>query len=111
MKVPCKGAPPIFSIFSGPKNSEKSIFLAAVAFVEMFASHVPKRMQIMGSGDGLEGRFQTVFLAFSTNFQLFFFINCGCHMSISGPRPSQKLSPRLNVLTISGHEFPQASGA
>ena len=29
-------------------------------------------------------------------------------MSISGPRPSQKLSPRLNVLTISGYEFPQA---
>ena len=45
------------------------------------------------------------------HFHQFFFINGGCLMSISGPRPSQKLSPRLNVLTISGDEFPQASGA
>ena len=85
--------------------------MAPMAILELFASHVPRRMQILSSGDGLEGHFQIVFLCFETNFQHFFFINWECHLSISRPRPSQKLSPRLNVLTISGDEFPQASGA
>ena len=48
---------------------------------------------------------------FLTKFYEFFFMNWGCHMSISGSRPSQKLSPRLNVLTICGDDFPEASGA
>ena len=68
MKVPSTGAPPIFSKFLGLKNYEKSIFLVPVAIVEMFASHVPRRMQILSIGDGLEGHFQSVFLNFSTNF-------------------------------------------
>ena len=58
MKVPSTGAPPNFSKFSGPKNYEKSIFLVPMTIVEMFASHVPRRMQILSSGDGLEGHFK-----------------------------------------------------
>ena len=111
MQVHSTGAPPYFSRFPDPKNLENRIFLASVGIVEMFVSHVPRRIQLLSAGDGLEGQFQTVFLNFSTNFQQFFFINWEFHMSISGPRPSQKLSPRLNVLTISGDEFPQASEA
>ena len=88
MKVPSTAGAPIFSRFSGPKNSEKSISVVPVAIVEMLASHVPRRMQILSIGDGLEGHFQTVFLNFSTNFQQFVFINSGCHLSISSPRPS-----------------------
>ena len=99
-----------FIKFLGLKNWLKMIFLAAMAIVELFASHVPRRMLILSAGDGLEGSFQTVFLNFSTNFKQFFFINWECHMSISGLRPSQKLSPRLNVLTSSRDEFPQAFG-
>ena len=68
MKVPCKREPPIFSIFSGPKNSEKSMFLVPVTIVEMFVSHVPRRMQILSSGDGVESHFRNVFLNFSTKF-------------------------------------------
>ena len=111
MKVPSEGAPPNFSKFSGPKNCEKSIFMAAVTIVELFASHVPQCMQIMSSGDGLEGHFQTVFLKFSTNFQHFFFINWECHLSISGPRPSQKLSSRLFVLRICREQLRNPPGA
>ena len=40
---------------------EKSIVLVPVTIVEMFASHVPRRMQILRSGDGLEGHFRTIF--------------------------------------------------
>ena len=61
------GAPPIFKDF-GPQKVLKIICLAAVAIVELFASHVPQRMQILSFGDGLEGHFQTVFLNFSTKF-------------------------------------------
>ena len=66
MKVVCKGTPPKFSKFSDPENLEKSILLAPVTIVELFASHVPRRMQILSSGDGLEDHFQTVCLNFST---------------------------------------------
>ena len=69
MKVPSRGAPPNFSKFSGPKNPEKILFWAPVTIVELFASHVPRRMQILSSGDGLEGHFQTVFLYCLTIFQ------------------------------------------
>ena len=61
MKVPSTGAPAIFSTFSGPKNNEKSILLVPVAIVEMFASLVPRCMQILSSGDGLETDSQVVF--------------------------------------------------
>ena len=101
----------IFYQFLVSKNYGKTIFLVPVAIVEMFTSHVPRRMQILSIGDGLEGHFQTVFQNFLTNFKIFLFINWGCHLSISGFRPSQKLSPRLDVLTISGDEFPQVYGA
>ena len=37
-----------------------------MTIVESFASHVPRRMQILSSGDGLEGRFQAVFQIFLT---------------------------------------------
>ena len=110
MKVPSTGAHPNFSKFSSPKNYEKSIFLVPVTIVELFASHVPRRLQILSSGDGLESHFQAVFLNLSTSFQEFFFIIWGCQLSISGSRPSQKPSWLANVLTISGDEFPQASG-
>ena len=72
-----------------------------MTIVELFASHVPRRMQILGTGDGLEGHFQAVFLNCSTNVKQFFFINWRCHMPISGPRPSQKLSLQLSVLRSS----------
>ena len=68
MQVHSTGAPPYFSRFSGPKNPENCIFLAPVGIVEMFVSHVRRRIQLLSSGDGLEGQFQTVFLNFSTNF-------------------------------------------
>ena len=67
MKVHSTGAPAIFSKFSGPRNSEKSILLVPVAIVEMFASLVPRCMQILSSGDGLEGHFQAVSQNFLTN--------------------------------------------
>ena len=111
MKIPLEGAPPNFFKFSGPKNLEKSILLAPVAIVELFASHVPRRMQILSSGDGLEGHFQAVFQKFSTNFQQFFFINWLCHLSVSGPRPSQKLSLRLFVLRICREQLRNPPGA
>ena len=57
-------APPKLSKFSGSKNEGKSTFLAPVTIVELFASHVPRRMQILSSGDGLEGHFQSVFANF-----------------------------------------------
>ena len=57
MKVHSTGAPPYFSRFSGPKNAEERIFLAPMTIVEIFAKHVPRRMQLLSSGDGLEGRF------------------------------------------------------
>ena len=67
MEVDSTGAPPYFSRFSDPKNRQNRIFLAPVGIVEMFVSHVPRRIQLLSSGDGLEGQFQTVFLNFSTN--------------------------------------------
>ena len=87
------------------------IFLAAMAIVELFASHVPRRMQILSSGDGLEGHFQAILLNFSTFVQQFCFINWECHLSISGPRRSQKLSLRLFVLRICEEQFPHPPGA
>ena len=67
MKVHLEGAPPIFPKFPGPKNLSKSIFFGSIAIVKMFARHIPRCMQILNSGDGLEGHFQKVFLNFSTN--------------------------------------------
>ena len=64
-----RGAPPNVSRTLAPKNSEKYIFLAPVTIVEMFASHVPRRIQILGTGGGLGGYYQNVFLSFSTNVQ------------------------------------------
>ena len=68
MKVPCKGAPQDFSESSGPKNSGNSIFLAPMCIVELFASHVPRRMQIPSFGDDVEGHCQTNFLKFFKKF-------------------------------------------
>ena len=68
MKVHLEGAPPNFSKFPGPKHLEISIFFAPVAIVKMFASHVPRRIQILGTGDGLEGHFQPTFQILSTIF-------------------------------------------
>ena len=36
-----------------------------MAIVELFASHVPQRLQILSSGDGLEGSFSKRFCKFS----------------------------------------------
>ena len=85
--------------------------MAAVTIAELFASHVPRRMQIMSSGDNLEGHFQAVFPHFPTNFQHFLFMNWECHLSISGPRPSQKLSSRLFVLRICREQLRNPPGA
>ena len=61
MKVPSEGAPQIFCRFSCPKSYEKFILLVTVAIVEMFASLVPRHMQIVSIGDGLEDHFQAFF--------------------------------------------------
>ena len=86
MKAPLEGAPPNFLDFSGQKNYEESIFLATVTIVESFASHVPRRMQIMSSADGLQGHFQPVFLNFPTNFQHFFLPKLGVPSVDLGPQ-------------------------
>ena len=44
------------------------MFLTALTIVELFASHVPQRMQIMSAGDGWDGHFQAIFLMFSMIF-------------------------------------------
>ena len=44
------------------------MFLTALTIVELFASHVPQRMQIMSAGDGRDGHFQAIFPMFSTMF-------------------------------------------
>ena len=62
-------------------------------------------------GDALEMAWKVIFKPLFKFFQQFFFINSGRPLSISGSRPSQRPSWRANVLTISGDEFPQASGA
>ena len=60
--------------------------MAAVTIAELFASHVPRRMQIMSSGDGLEGNFQSVFPNFPTNFQHFFLHKLGVPSVDLGPQ-------------------------
>ena len=62
-------------------------------------------------GEALEMAWKVIFKPLFNFFQQFFFINLGRPLSISGSRPSQRPSSRANVLTISGDEFPQASGA
>ena len=42
--------------------------MAVVTIVELFASHVSRRMQIMSSGDCLEGHSQAIFLICETIF-------------------------------------------
>ena len=56
-----------------------------MAIVELFASHVPRRMQILSSGDGLEGHFQSVF-KFLDKFLTFFLHKLGV--------PSVDLAPQ-----------------
>ena len=50
-----------FSKFLGANNNLKIISLDALTTLELFASLVPRRMQILSSGDGLEGHFQLIF--------------------------------------------------
>ena len=59
----------------------------------------------------LEMAWKVIFKPFFKFFQQFFFINWRRPLSISRSRPSQRPSSRVNVLTISRDEFPQASGA
>ena len=74
---------------------------------ETFAMLMAKCITSFSLGDGLEGHFQTIFQIFSTIFS----DKLGRPLSISGFKPSQSPSLRVNVLTISRDEFPQASGA
>ena len=57
------GAPNFFYFFRS-KRSRKTYIFDPVSIVAMLPSHVPSRMQILSTGDGLEGHFQTVFLSF-----------------------------------------------
>ena len=63
---------------------------------ELFARVVPWRMQIFSLGDDQEGHFQAIF-----GFQKSYFFFDGTQPPILAPKPSQKLSLRLNVLTFS----------
>ena len=53
------------------------MFLAALTTLELFAILAPWRMQVLSSGDGLEGHFQAVFQNFLTKLYDFFFMNWG----------------------------------
>ena len=68
-----------------------------MAILELFAGLVPRRMQILSLGDGLEGYYRAIFRVATFESCNFF---CE-HPPISRPRPSQKLLLRLDVLTFS----------
>ena len=79
---------------------------------ETFAMLMAKCITSFSLGEALEMAWKVIFkLLFVELFQHFFFINLGRPLSISGSKPSQRPSWRVNVLTISRDEFPQASGA
>ena len=68
-----------------------------MTILELFARLVPRRMQILSPGDGLEGHFRAIFRVVIFEAQIF----VGDLHPISRPGPSQKLSLRPDVLTFS----------